>query len=112
MTDNKSVRDPELLKKLRAKTSSKNRAGKQHRNQTPVTQAQNKSLDIASLMMSMGIDDPELLTELQGTNNPKVVMQKLQNLLSKAKAEEEPKVSEPSVVKQESSDEEDVPDLV
>ena len=55
MTDNKPVRDPELLKKLRAKTSSRNRAGKQNRDQTPVTQAQNKSLDIASLMMSMGI---------------------------------------------------------
>ena len=103
---NKQARDPELLRKLREKTSSKNRAGKS-RNQTPVTQAQNKSLDIASLMMSMGIDDPALLQELQGTNNPKVVMQKLQNLLANAKADENTKVTEENY-----SEDEDVPDLV
>lgn len=114
MTDPRPSRE-ELRRRLREKTSSRNRAGPS-RKEAAVPQQGNKNLDIASLMMSMGIDDPELLRELSTSNNPKALLSKISSMVDKEKRDEETRkyeeVCAPSHIVPETSDDEEVPDLV
>lgn len=114
MTEPRPSRE-ELRRRLREKTSSRNRAGPS-RKEAAVPQQGNKNLDIASLMMSMGIDDPELLRELSTSNNPKALLSKISSMVDKEKRDEETRTYEeicaPSHIVPETSDDEEVPDLV
>ena len=114
MTEQRPSRE-ELRRRLREKTSSRNRAGPS-RKESVVPQSSNKNLDVASLMMSMGIDDPDILRELSTSNNPKALLSKLGSMVDNAKRDEETQKYEetcaPSHIVPEISDDEEVPDLV
>ena len=115
MTDNTPPSREELLQRLRKKTSSKNRAGPSKQKKIDAPQV-NKNVDMASLMMSMGLDDPDLIKEIGNTNNPKAILSKLNNIMDKAKKDEETKKYEetcaPAHIVPPVSDDEEVPELI
>tara|TARA_B100000767_G_C19777565_1_gene543602 strand:- start:5172 stop:5546 length:375 start_codon:yes stop_codon:yes gene_type:complete len=105
----------ELRRRLREKTSARNRAGPS-KTKDNVPSNLGKNIDMASMMMSMGIDDPALIKELASTNNPKAMLSKLGSMVESMQTAEDTKEYEktcaPSHIVPEVSDDEEVPDLV
>ena len=79
--DDKPSRE-ELKRRIREKTNPRNRssAGK---SAVPTSKKEAQNVDLSSLMMGAGIDDPEMLKELMASNgNPKALLGKLSTLMA------------------------------
>ncbi|AEO97665.1 hypothetical protein EhV098 [Emiliania huxleyi virus 86] len=105
----------ELRRRLREKTSSRNRAGPS-KSKDGVPSGVGRNVDMASMMMSMGIDDPSLIKELASSNNPKAMLSKLGSMVDQMKKDEDTqeyeKTCAPSHIVPEVSDDEEAPELV
>lgn len=105
----------ELRKRLRAKTRRGGGGGGGGGGSASVPAGVIKNnLDMTSLMLSMGLDDPELLSELTSSGgNPKALLSKLTSSLGKMQQPELEPPSQPSQpTHAAASDDEEAPDLV
>ena len=69
----------ELKKRLREKMKKKRSGGIAEKTNNAVQNP--KEIDFASLLMSMGVDDADVLKEVSKTNNPQQLLGKLGHLL-------------------------------
>lgn len=74
----------ELKKRLRDKMKKKRSGGTAEKTNNAVQNP--KEIDFASLLMSMGVDDADVLKEVSKTNNPQQLLGKLGSILQASKA--------------------------
>jgi hypothetical protein len=95
----------ELKKRLRDKMKKKRSGGTAEKTNNAVQNP--KEIDFASLLMSMGVDDADILKEVSKTNNPQQLLGKLGNILQASKKDEE--VAPPGGGEEQSSNANDAP---
>ena len=77
----------ELKRRLRDKMRKKRNGGIAEKTNCAVQNP--KEIDFASLLMSMGVDDADVLNEVSKTNNPQQLLGKLGKILEASKKDEE-----------------------
>ena len=95
----------ELKKRLREKMKKKRSGGIAEKTNNAVQNP--KEIDFASLLMSMGVDDADVLKEVSKTNNPQQLLGKLGNILQASKKDEE--MAPPGGGEEQSSNANDAP---
>lgn len=104
-TSEAAPRREELKKRLREKMKKKRSGGIAEKTNNAVQNP--KEIDFASLLMSMGVDDADVLKEVSKTNNPQQLLGKLGNILQASKKDEE--VAPPGGGEEQSSNANDAP---